>query len=127
MSLNERELEELRAAEARSRTVMETVADAVVTVDEAGTILFVNRAAERVFGRAAEEMLGAPLTMLMPDYMRRVHEAGMRRYVGDRRPAHLVGGRRAAGSSQVGARGAARNLLRRVRARRAPTLHRRRA
>ncbi len=81
MSLSERELEELRAAEARSRTVMETVADAVVTVDERGTILFVNRAAERVFGYTAEEMLGAPLTMLMPDYMRLAHEAGMSRYV----------------------------------------------
>ncbi len=82
MSLSEKELEELRAAEARSRTVMETVADAVVTVDEGGTILFVNRAAERVFGYEAGEMLGAPLTMLMPDYMRRLHEEGMRRYVG---------------------------------------------
>ena len=81
MSLSEKELEELRASEARSRTVMETVADAVVTVDEAGTILSVNRAAERVFGYAAGEMLGAPLTMLMPDYMRRLHDEGMRRYV----------------------------------------------
>lgn len=72
----------MRAAEARSRTVMETVADAVVTVDEGGTIVSVNRAAERVFGYAAPEMLGAPLTMLMPDYMRRLHEEGMRRYVG---------------------------------------------
>lgn len=81
MSLSERELEELRAAEARSRTVVETVADAVVTVDERGTILSVNRAAERVFGYAAGEMLGAPLTMLMPDYMRLAHEAGMQRYV----------------------------------------------
>ncbi|HEY0171710.1 MAG TPA: PAS domain S-box protein [Pyrinomonadaceae bacterium] len=81
MSLSERELEELRAAEARSRTVMETVADAVLTVDERGTILSVNRAAERVFGYAAGEMLGAPLTTLMPDYMRLAHEAGMRRYV----------------------------------------------
>ena len=80
MSLTERELEELRQAEARSRTVMETVADAVVTVDEGGTILSVNRAAERVFGYASGEMLGAPLTMLMPDYLRRAHEEGLRRY-----------------------------------------------
>jgi PAS domain S-box-containing protein len=71
----------LRAAEARCRTVLETVADAVVTVDAAGTILSVNPAAERIFGYAAEEMLGAPLTMLMPDYLRRLHEEGMSRYV----------------------------------------------
>jgi PAS domain S-box-containing protein len=82
VSLGGKELEELRASEARSRTVMETVADAVVTVDEGGTILSVNRAAERVFGYEAGEMMGSPLTMLMPDYMRRLHEDGMRRYVG---------------------------------------------
>lgn len=81
MSLTEKELEELRESEARSRTVMETLADAVVTIDESSTILFVNRAAERVFGHAADEMLGANLTMLMPDYLRRLHEAGIRRYL----------------------------------------------
>jgi PAS domain S-box-containing protein len=81
MTIRERELEELRESEARSRIVMETVADAVVTVDMGGKILFVNGAAGRVFGYAAEEMLGRDLTMLMPEYMRRLHEEGMRRYV----------------------------------------------
>jgi len=81
VSLTEQELDELRAAEARSRTVVETVADAVVTVDASGTILSANRAAERIFGYAADELPGRPLTMLMPDYLRRLHEEGMRRYV----------------------------------------------
>jgi PAS domain S-box-containing protein len=71
VSLTEQELDDLRAAEARSRTVVETVADAVVTVDASGTILSGNRAAERIFEYEAVEMLGAPLTMLMPDYLRR--------------------------------------------------------
>ncbi|HWW74137.1 MAG TPA: PAS domain S-box protein [Pyrinomonadaceae bacterium] len=81
MSLSEKELEELRESEARSRIVMETVADAVVTIDESSTILFVNRAAERIFGYAAEEMLGADMKMLMPDYLRHLHDAGIRRYI----------------------------------------------
>lgn len=81
MSLTEKELEELRESEARSRIVMETVADAVVTIDESSTILFVNRAAERIFGYAAGEMLGADMKMLMPDYLRHLHDAGVRRYV----------------------------------------------
>jgi two-component system, cell cycle sensor histidine kinase and response regulator CckA len=74
-------VEELRESEARSRIVMETVADAVVTVDEGGRILFVNGAAGRVFGYGAGEMLGSNLTMLMPEYMRRLHEEGMGRYI----------------------------------------------
>ena len=81
MSLTEKELEELRESEARSRIVMETVADAVITIDETSTILFVNRAAERIFGYAAGELLGADLKSLMPDYLRHLHDAGMARYV----------------------------------------------
>ena len=57
------ELEALRESEARSRIVMETVADAVVTIDESSTILYVNRAAERIFGYAPDGG-GAPLTSL---------------------------------------------------------------
>lgn len=80
VSISEKEVQELRESEARNRIVMETVADAVVTVDAEGRILFVNRAAERVFGYTVGEMVGAELTMLMPEYLRRLHEEGMRRY-----------------------------------------------
>ncbi len=81
MVTREKELEELRESEARSRIVVETVADAIVTVDEGSVIRFVNPAAERVFGYSRDELLGAQLTMLMPDYLRHVHKAGMRRYM----------------------------------------------
>ncbi|MBC7931335.1 MAG: PAS domain S-box protein [Rubrivivax sp.] len=81
MSLTEKELEELRELEARSRIVVETVADAIITIDAASRVMFVNPAAERIFGYAAAEMLGAHMTMLMPDYLRHLHDAGMERYV----------------------------------------------
>jgi PAS domain S-box-containing protein len=81
VSITERELEELREAEARSRIVMETVADAVITVDETGTIRFVNRAAHRIFGYEEGELVGRDLQQLMPAEMRAPHEAGMRRYM----------------------------------------------
>ena len=81
MSLTEKELEELRESEARSRIVVETLADAVVTIDEASVIRFVNPAAERIFGYASSELIGMHMTALMPDYLRRMHEEGMRRYV----------------------------------------------
>ncbi|MDT7806344.1 MAG: two-component system, cell cycle sensor histidine kinase and response regulator CckA [Acidobacteriota bacterium] len=81
MSLSGKELEELRESEARSRIVVETVADAIVTINDASIILFVNPAAEKIFGYAAPEMLGAHMTMLMPDYLRHLHDAGMQRYV----------------------------------------------
>lgn len=75
------ELAALRESIARHRIVMETASDAIITIDEASTILFANRAAEKVFGYTTAELRGAHLTMLMPDYMRHLHEAGMGRYV----------------------------------------------
>jgi PAS domain S-box-containing protein len=80
--------EELRASQAalaeseeRYRTITETASDAIITIDEASRILFVNRAAEKIFGHPAGELAGRPLTLLMPDYLRHAHEAGLRRYV----------------------------------------------
>jgi PAS domain S-box-containing protein len=72
---------ELREMAARSRIVMETISDAVLTIDERSTILFANQGAADIFGYELEELTGANLTMVMPDYMRRAHEAGLARYV----------------------------------------------
>lgn len=77
----EAELEALRESEARYRTVMETASDAIITIDEASRILFVNPAVEKIFGYAPAELRGAELTMLMPEYLRHVHRAGLHRYV----------------------------------------------
>ena len=64
-----------------SRVIAETASDAIITINEDSTILFVNRAAVNIFGYAIEEMLGSELTMLMPEYLRHVHRAGIEHYV----------------------------------------------
>lgn len=61
--------------------IAETASDAIITIDEESTILFVNRAAVNIFGYSLEELLGAKLTMLMPEYLRHVHRAGLKQYV----------------------------------------------
>src|SRR6266446_1660249 len=68
-------------SEERYRIVVETASDAVVSIDESSTILFVNPATSRIFGYDASELIGQPLTTLMPDYMRELHEAGFKRYL----------------------------------------------
>ncbi len=49
---------ELRASEARFHNVVTISTDGIVIVDGFGMILFVNPAAESLFGRKAEELLG---------------------------------------------------------------------
>jgi PAS domain S-box-containing protein len=73
-------MKELRASETRFRTLAETASDAIITIDGESSIVYINAAAEKIFGYPLAEMLGADLTMLMPEYLRHVHRAGLSRY-----------------------------------------------
>ena len=73
--------DELKRSEARYRVVVETASDAVVSIDESGSIILTNPATTRVFGYNPEELIGKPLTALMPGAMRNLHETGFQRYL----------------------------------------------
>jgi len=64
-----------------SRIITETASDAIITIDESSKILFANRATVDIFGYSMEEMLGAELTMLMPEYLRHLHRTGLESYL----------------------------------------------
>jgi PAS domain S-box-containing protein len=73
--------ERFRESEARYRIVAETASDGLISINEDSEILFANPATERIFGHKVEKVIGQKLTMLMPEYLRAVHEAGIARYV----------------------------------------------
>ncbi len=73
--------EELRASEERYRVFAETAQDAIVMIDEDSRILFVNDAAESIFGYAKADMLEQRLTMLMPERLREAHLTAFERYL----------------------------------------------
>lgn len=56
----------LRLSEARHRAVLETAGIGIVTIDAAGLVDSFNPEAERMFGYAAPEVLGRPVTVLLP-------------------------------------------------------------
>ncbi|MDE3221079.1 MAG: PAS domain S-box protein [Nitrospirota bacterium] len=70
---------DLSVSEERFRTVVGTTPDAVVLADRKGTILLWNQAAARLFGYTEHEVIGRPLTLLMPHRYREAHQAGMMR------------------------------------------------
>jgi PAS domain S-box-containing protein len=53
-------------SEERYRVVVETASDAVVSVDDKGSIVFANPATATIFGYDPAELAGKPLTLLMP-------------------------------------------------------------
>jgi len=65
-----REIALRQQADRLFRAVAETANDAIVSADKRGQIAFFNAAAERIFGYLAHEVLGRPLTLLLPE---RVH------------------------------------------------------
>ena len=71
----------LANSEARYRIVAETASDAIITIDEESRILYANSAVEKIFGYDLKKLQGQSLTLLMPDYLRHVHEAALKRYV----------------------------------------------
>lgn len=70
-----------RESEARMRAVVETAAEGIVTIDEAGTILSFNRAAEDMFGRQALEVIGDNVRVLMPEPYRSEHDGYLSHYL----------------------------------------------
>jgi diguanylate cyclase (GGDEF)-like protein/PAS domain S-box-containing protein len=71
--------ERLRHSEELARSVTETAHDGIVGADADGLITLFNPAAEALFGWAAAEVLGRPVTVLMPERYRAGHEAGLAR------------------------------------------------
>jgi two-component system sensor kinase FixL len=79
--------EALRTREAHLRSILETVPDAMVVIDEEAIIQSFSTAAVRLFGYEPEEVIGRNVDMLMPEPYRTQHDAYMHRYrrTGERR------------------------------------------
>jgi PAS domain S-box-containing protein len=63
------------------RAVAETANDGVVTSDSEGKIVYFNPAAARIFNYSAEEIVGQPITVIMPARFRDAHRRGFERYL----------------------------------------------
>jgi len=63
------------------RSLVENGSDAIISVDENSRILYANQSVERVFGYTPEELIGDPLTTIMPDRFRDAHFEALDRYL----------------------------------------------
>lgn len=70
----------LKQQETRLRTVLETVPDAIIVIDQRGLIQSFSSAAERQFGYASAEVIGKNVSVLMPSPYREEHDGYIGRY-----------------------------------------------
>ena len=77
----------LAEREAHLRSILETVPDAMIVIDERGLVQSFSHTAERLFGWAADEVVGRNVKMLMPSPYREQHDSYLERYyrTGERR------------------------------------------
>jgi two-component system sensor kinase FixL len=67
-------------AEEHLRSILATVPDAMVVIDEKGAILSFSAAAEKMFGYSEDEVLGENVSMLMPSPDRERHDGYLAHY-----------------------------------------------
>ena len=65
---------------ARLQSILETVPDAIIVIDERGRIESFSGAAERMFGYRAAEVVGRNVSMLMPGPYREEHDGYLANY-----------------------------------------------
>ncbi len=75
-------LSRLSDADAASRlaALLDSAMDAIISIDEGERIVLYNRAAEATFGWPAQDVLGEPLSMLLPARFRRGHAAHVKEF-----------------------------------------------
>ena len=77
---------ELAASEARLRSVMKSAIDVIITANDRGEITYANDAVKGVFGYHPDDLIGKPLTILMPEQFHDLHNAGLARFVATHEP-----------------------------------------
>lgn len=83
----ERSSAEVRSREAHLRSILETIPDGMIVINQQGLITSFSAAAERLFGYSAAEVIGRNVKILMPPPYKQAHDGYLERYkrTGERR------------------------------------------
>jgi diguanylate cyclase (GGDEF)-like protein/PAS domain S-box-containing protein len=73
-------IEALRESEENCRLVTQSATYALTLIDGGKNIVLWNKAGENMFGYSADELIGKPLTILIPERFREAHAKGMKEY-----------------------------------------------
>jgi PAS domain S-box-containing protein len=78
-----RDIRERMEGQRMFEQLLESAPDAIVGVEDSGSIVIVNQQAERVFGYSRNELLGEPVERLVPERYHHVHEGHRGGFFGD--------------------------------------------
>jgi PAS domain S-box-containing protein len=87
------DITERKQAEERFRLAVESALNAIVMVNQQGTITFVNSQTERLFGYSKDELIGQSVEILVPERFRSNHSKFRLQFYGDPRARPMGAGR----------------------------------
>ncbi len=80
----------LKDSEERFRSLIESTADGIITADQSGNITLWNNGAQNMFGYRIDEIIGKPITEIMPESYRTSHDENMQRLVKTGKAKHMA-------------------------------------
>jgi PAS domain S-box-containing protein len=80
----------MKDKESRFRSITETANDAIISANTKGLIISWNITAQKIFGHSEKEVIGKPLTVIVPEKYRDLHDAGIQRVISGG-PKHVIG------------------------------------
>ncbi|MBC8288643.1 MAG: PAS domain S-box protein [Nitrospinae bacterium] len=101
---NKQRKKELKSLDEKLQTqiILDNVVDAIITINEKGTIQTFNQGAQKLFQYKDTEVLNRNIKMLMPDPNRSQHDEYLQRYLTTKSP-HIIGiGREVVGLKKDG-------------------------
>lgn len=81
-----------QTGEDKFRGFLEASPDAVIVVDQTGLITFASNRIEAMFGHLPDELVGKPLSVLMPERYRDLHAGHLDRFMSDPQPRMMGAG-----------------------------------
>lgn len=82
------QIRKLQASEKKISTILDTVTDAIISIDENHRIILFNNAAERIFGYSRNEVIGKDLNLLIPSRYQN-HSRFVKRFLKTKTP-HII-------------------------------------
>ena len=83
-------LSEAQREHVKTRTIMDSVVDAIIVIDQQGIITETNQAVSNVLGYQPNELIGQNVNMIVPAPHHQPHDSYIQRYLTDRQP-HVIG------------------------------------
>lgn len=73
--------EKMKRSEMFSANLIETAQEAIICIDESGSVRVWNHSAEKIFGYSKSEIMGKSITIIIPEKYRKKHEEGLKRFL----------------------------------------------